>query len=515
METQKPTISAFENLSAYYGDLHNHCAIGYGHGSIEDSFKNARLQLDFACVTVHAHWPDIPVDETRLAPVVEYHRKGFEIAGDNWPYLQEVVEDNNEPGKFVSFLGFEWHSREYGDHNVYFNRSQGEIIRAVDLEHMRAVLRAYKKQGIDTMLIPHHIGYKQGYRGINWQTFTSEFSPVVEIMSMHGASESPDAPYPYLHTMGPRDWQSTYQYGLAQANIVGVMGSTDHHSAHPGSYGHGRIGVWAKNLSREAIWEAINMRRTFALTGDNIKLAFSINGKPVGTVLSNTLKRQIEVMVEGGSAIDYVEVLHNNRIIHRVNAFEQQDSNLTNQFTRPFKIHLEVGWGEKGKNVDWQVELEVVNGKLLGIEPRFRGHEIVSPQAREEETYAFSQWEQRGKNGVWFTTRTWGNSTTTTASPQGICLEVLGDDNTRIRGQVKGQAVDVPLIDLLHGPQAAYLHGFLTPAYYFHRAVPSSDYTCQFNFVHKSDSKTRDWYYLRVRQVNGQWAWSSPIWIEA
>ena len=84
---------------------------------------------------------------------------------------------------------------------------------------------------------------------------------------MHGASESADAPYAYLHTMGPRDWQSSYQYGLAQGNIVGVVGSTDHHSAHPGSYGHGRLAVWAEELSRDAIWQAIKARRTVALTG--------------------------------------------------------------------------------------------------------------------------------------------------------------------------------------------------------------------------------------------------------
>ena len=41
-------------------------------------------------------------------------------------------------------------------------------------------------------------------------------------------SESADAPYIYMHTMGPRDWQSIYQHGLAQGHIVGVVGSTDH-----------------------------------------------------------------------------------------------------------------------------------------------------------------------------------------------------------------------------------------------------------------------------------------------
>lgn len=504
----------YNNFNVYYGDLHNHCAVGYGHGSLEDAFKNARLQLDFAAVTVHAGWPDIPGNENRLAAVVDYHQRGFKKASDAWTQVKETVEANHQPGRFVTFLGFEWHSRRYGDHNIYFNGSSGEIIHAASLPEMRQALRRLQKQGVVALLIPHHIGYKQGYRGINWDTFSPELSPVVEIMSMHGASESPAAPYPYLHTMGPRHWPGMYQYGLAQGHIVGAIGSTDHHSAHPGSYGHGKMAVWAAGLNRNAIWDAIKSRRTYALTGDKISLAFSINGALMGGILSATRKRHITASVEGGGPIDYAEVLHNNRIIHRVSAYEKFVGAQANPFADPFKIHLEVGWGQKEENVDWQVELNVVGGRLLDIEPRFRGHDIVAPQAGDEESYAFSRWQRSGENGVGFTTRTWGNPTTTTAGTQGICLTVSGDARTMIRGQINGQDVEVSLPDLIEGPRSAYLGGFLTPAYYFHRAVSQSEYTCHLDFTHRADSQTRDWYYIRVRQVNGQWAWSSPIWIE-
>ena len=39
------------SYSAYYGDIHNHCGISYGHGTIEDAYENAKLQLDFVSVT--------------------------------------------------------------------------------------------------------------------------------------------------------------------------------------------------------------------------------------------------------------------------------------------------------------------------------------------------------------------------------------------------------------------------------------------------------------------------------
>jgi predicted DNA-binding protein with PD1-like motif len=124
---------------------------------------------------------------------------------------------------------------EHGDHNIYYKETTDEIIRAATLEDMRVQLRHLARQGRQSFLIPHHIGYRRGFRGINWADFTSEFSPVVEILSMHGLSESDEAPYPYLHVMGPRDSRSTMQHGLSIGNIFGVIGSSDHHSAHSGS----------------------------------------------------------------------------------------------------------------------------------------------------------------------------------------------------------------------------------------------------------------------------------------
>lgn len=501
----------YDALHVYYGDLHSHSAVGYGHGSAEDAFHNARLQLDFVCLTPHGWWHDIPADEPRLAPLVDYHRQGFARAARQWERVKELVRQNHQDGAFVTFLGFEWHSCRYGDHNVYFKGDEGEIIRAEDMEALRAALRQYRARGIETMLIPHHIGYKAGYRGINWAEVKGEFIHLVEIMSMHGASESEIIPNRYLHTMGPLDWQSSLHYGLAQGHVVGVVGSTDHHSAHPGSYGHGRVAVWATALTRDGIWGALTARRTVALTGDRIALQFALNGAPMGALLPPAAERQIEVAVSGGDALDSVEVLHNNRVIHR---WTPPVPPAEPALPGVFKVHLELGWGERGENVDWRVDLRVVDGDLLGVEPRLRGHEIVAPQAGEEDSYAFSDWQRVGADGVRLVTRTWGNPTTTTPATQGLCFEVRTDQGTRFVGTINGQAVDVRLADLLAGPRATYLGGFLTPVYYFHRAVPLHETTARFALADRVRSSQRDWYHVRVRQQNGHWAWSSPIWVE-
>ena len=53
-------------LRPFYGDLHNHCNISYGHGSLSEALKRAKRQLDFVSVTGHAYWPDMPVDDERV-----------------------------------------------------------------------------------------------------------------------------------------------------------------------------------------------------------------------------------------------------------------------------------------------------------------------------------------------------------------------------------------------------------------------------------------------------------------
>ncbi len=501
------TIHGYEGLNAYFGDIHNHCAVGYGHGSLEDAFTNAQLQLDFACVTPHAVWPDMPQGDARLSDVVAYHQMGFERTARLWSHVQDVVEAAHQDGRFVSLLGFEWHSLHYGDHNVYYKGARGEIIQAADLEDMRQHLRRLAAQGVQTFLIPHHIGYKRGYRGINWATFTPEFSPVVEIFSMHGASESDSAPYPYLHTMGPRDFQSTFQYGLSLGHVVGAIGSTDHHSGHPGSYGHGRLGVWASELTHDGIWNAIAQRRTVALTGDNIRLMMAINGQSIGSVLPPTPERHIEIEVMGGDAIDTIELVYNNQVIERWHPLPAV------RFDQPVKVYLELGWGERDQIVDWDVSLEVINGNLLAVEPRFRGRSIVAPEATEDDSHTFSQWELRDNNRVHFRTRTWGNPTNVTANTQGLCLEVEGSMSSRIEALFNSRPIEVCLADLLQGSHAGYLGDFLTPAYCFHRAIPHNEYVQRVSTVHRVSTDQRYWYYVRVGQKNGQWAWSSPIWV--
>jgi len=493
------------NLNLYFGDIHNHCGLSYGHGTLADAIDNARLQLDFTSVTIHAAWPDLPTDEPGLGYLVDYHKQGFKRALANWGSYLEEVERQNEDGRFVTFPSYEWHSAAYGDYCVYYEDGlDSPILDAPDLPSLR---QAVKQLRTPALLIPHHIGYRQGSRGINWSTFSSELSPVAEIFSFHGLAEASEGPYPYLHSMGPRHEQSTAQYGWSQGHIFGIIGSSDHHNAFPGSYGYGRLGVWATSLTRHDIWEAIRARRTYALTGDRIDLRFSLNHHVMGSVCPPSPERWLEIAVDGGDAIDCIDVVYNNHLLHRETILPKISSTTT------YKVYFELGWGEKFNQVAWDVDIQLEEGRIKAVEPRFRG--VGPTDMPEDEDFAYSGWQQPGETRIQFHTKTRPNASLHTATTEGLALEIEGSPQTRVRVAMNGKTHELCLGDLLTGARTFNLGGFVSPALCIHRAVPKFEYTHRFAFLHRSTSPERDWYYVRVRQRNNQWAWSSPIWVES
>jgi hypothetical protein len=499
----------YAGRTVFVGDLHNHCGISYGHGTVEDAYANAALQLDFASVTGHAWWHDMPSGETRLDGLVRYHREGFERLARMWPHVQDVTDSVHQDGRFVSFLSFEWHSMTYGDYCVYYRGPRGDLLRADGLAELREGLRRSAAAGAPAMALPHHIGYRRGRRGVNWSAFDSELSPVAEIVSMHGCGESDSAPRPYLHTMGPRDVDSMVDAGLRAGHRFGFIGSTDHHSAHPGSHGYGRVAVWAPELTRASIWEAIATRSCYALTGDRIQVSSTVNGVPMGGQAAAAGQRDIAVRVVGMAELDYVEVVRSGQVVSRTRPAPTVATDGVFRGT----VGLTVGWGEVGVEVPWTVRLRIEAGRLLSVQPRLHGEDVVEPQADHPARYRFSDWKRDGADAVLLTTVTRGNPTPTSDATQGLALEISGDLRTRVVAEVNGSEVGHAVGDLLSGPRTGYLGGFLSGAYRFDRAVPDAARTLEVEFTDQVDGAAADWYYVRVRQVNDQWAWTSPTWI--
>lgn len=493
-------------MNPYFGDLHNHCGISYGHGPLEDALANAREQLDFVSVTGHAHWPDMPEPDERIGYIIDFHRKGFARIKALWPEMMATLIKTNREGKFVIFPGFEIHSCADGDRTVIFKDFKGDIIYADSIPDL------YRKLPPDALSFPHHIGYELGARGINWATHDSKIEPLVELISMHGCSEGSENPRPFLHSMGPSDWENTVQYGLNRGHIFGFLGNTDHHSGFPGSYGHGATGVWAEALTREKIWEALLARRTWAVTGDRIIPHFFANGRPLGSVLpASEMERHFTCRVEAGGAIDCVDIIKNGNLFRRFSELDQVPAAPSDEVET--LITLELGWGEKHKSSHWEVELELTSGEITRIEPRFRGLEVVSPVEKKygaEHGYHTCHWEKTGDRKVRLEVESYGNPTNSTPTTQNFCLHVKMPPDAVIRARLNHVRETIPLARLLEGVYTGHLGLIDSPAYRFNRAPFKHEYDWSFDFTDRDSAPAC--YYLRVRQKNDQWAWCSPVW---
>ena len=134
-----------------YGDIHNHNAHGYGVGSIERSLEVARTHLDFFAFTGHSSWHDMPSMEGGRE---RHWIEGFKRLKDTWPRVQQVIAGGNRDGEFCAFLGFEWHSSQWGDQCVVFPRDHRPLFYAAEPEKLRRF--CVEEQAL---MIPHHLAY--------------------------------------------------------------------------------------------------------------------------------------------------------------------------------------------------------------------------------------------------------------------------------------------------------------------------------------------------------------------
>ncbi|MBN2874314.1 MAG: DUF3604 domain-containing protein [Spirochaetales bacterium] len=503
----------YSGRKAYCGDIHNHCGISYGHGPLAAALSNAALQLDFASITGHAAWPDM--DEGDMPPeVASYHNEGFARLRDNADEYTRAIDQANKPGSFVTLAGYELHSFRYGDYTVLQKDSAAPMVLPPDGDAMLRFLRDTDAERDGLILMPHHIGYKTGFRGIDWSSYNPVASPLVEIISMHGLAESENRAFPYLHTMGPLDDANTAQAGMARGYSFGVTGSTDHHSAHPGSYGYGRTVVWAPALDRQSLWQAFLDRRTYAVSGDRIECRFSVNGEAMGGIARELPGgRTIRVGVRGGDALSRVEVIKNGVVWLQKNYTPLSASYQPERLRG--KLYVELGWGEKGRVHEWNLRVALDHLSLVSLEPRLRGIDVVDPLDKTGDRFAFTSLEQPATGIVNLRTLTFGNATSVTAQTQGLCLEVEGPADGALEISVEGKIGATrryTLGELSRSGSVFYLGGFLTPAVKVHRFVPESEYTDEFELTDTA-GKPGDWYYLRVMQGNMQGAWTSPVFV--
>lgn len=509
-ERLSPLAARF-GLRPWYGDIHNHCGISYGHGSLEAALRRARRQLDFVSVTGHAYWPDMPVDDASVAHIVDFHVKGFARLQKLWAGHFEELARADEPGVFTVFPGYEIHSFAHGDYTVVYRDIAGQpLIEAETPAELHRLLRAAVGDG--AFAFPHHIGYRLGARGVNWDSVVAELSPVMEIVSMHGCSETSVMDRPFLHSMGPSDGFSTARHGLSRGHRFGFLGNTDHHSGYPGSYGHGRSAVYAAENDRDALWEAINGRCTNALTGDSSHLFLAVGDAVQGATVAAGGNAELELEAVGGGFIDCIDVIRNGDIVARVTPDLAPSPIEVANGSMETLLVLELGWGARGSFHDWTGTLELLDGEILGVEPRLRGPEVVSPLEGDGDGEDEARVELDGSR-ISFALRAMANPNNSTAATQAIAARIRIRPDSRVRLTVDGQVFEASAERLLQGALSGNLGPIDSPAFRLH-PLPRPHQWQWHGSIGIEPLRRGEWLYARVRQANGQWNWASPIFCE-
>ncbi len=490
-----------ENYRIVYGDIHNHNAHGYGLGSIERSVDIARTHLDFFAFTGHSSWHDLGHFE---GGAEAHFNDGFKRLAETWPRVQEVIADANRDGEFCSFLGFEWHSNSFGDQCVVFPDDHQPICYAGSVPELR---RFCLEKG--ALMIPHHIAYPEGRRGINWDLFDEACTPVVEIFSMHGLSEHDRGPYAMvMGSPGGRETANTVRAALARGLRFGFTASSDNHAGFPGAYGEGLMGALSRDLTRPAILEAIRARRTYALTGDRIALDFTVEGAPMGSTIEAGRSVEVNFAVDARDEIEIVEIIQDGAVVHR--AFAPGQVSAADTFAGPFQVRLEWGWGPWAslglmRLTDWKFDIEVEGGRIQHFFPC-----LASGPFDEERRHRF---ERRGERGLAVRSYTSRQGAYKENPNQSLVLEIDGNRDTRFRLAL-AEPVEMEVLSradqLFAGSRPHHVGPFPAESFLWHRILAGTASRVAGQCSLDMDGSASS-LYLRCVQRNGHMAWSSPV----
>jgi hypothetical protein len=257
-----------------WGDLHGHTAVSDGTGTVEDYLRYARdvAALDVVALTDHDHW-------------------GFTWLDDNpelWASIEERTQALNDPGRFVTLLGYEWTNWIHGHRHVLYFGESGELFSSLDEAYDTPPELWEALRGKDALTLAHHSA--GGPVPTNWEFAPDpELEPLTEVCSVHGSSEAADSPFPIYNPV-PGNWVRDV---LDRGYRFGFVGSGDSHDGHPGlahlDAGKGGLAaVLSKELTRDGVYGALTSRRTYATNGPRIILRATLAGHPMGSELQSS-----------------------------------------------------------------------------------------------------------------------------------------------------------------------------------------------------------------------------------
>jgi len=333
----------------YWGEIHSHSTESDGRLPIDFLYRYARdyAALDFASSGDHG------------------------LADDpaQWDIAKEYAGRYNEPHRFVTLLGTEFSKpAPFGDRNAYFKTL--DVPYCDGRRDLQGVWDWVAEHG--GLLIPHQLASPP--MAIDWQYFDPRVERLVEIASCHGNFEKPDMPFGVAARHGVFKGLvaegSFYQDALARGYRLGVIGSSDAHDAHTGHtpYGSWRssplAAVWATELTREAIFQAMWDRRCYATSGARILLETWVNGAPMGSEIRRDASESgpvhVRASVTGTAELATIDIVRNNRDIYTCRPRSEEAT---------FEFHDELDDAPDAGDLYYYLRVTQVDGEMAWSSP--------------------------------------------------------------------------------------------------------------------------------------------------
>ncbi len=301
----------------YFGDTHSHTGISDSLGSPDEFFAHAKRVAgsDLVAIVDHNHYETSSVDK----PWQKW------MTPEQWQEIEDSVKKWDEPGRFVTILGVEEAKTTMGHRNILYPNDEQPLNNEAGTKEFWNFLK-----GKRALIVAHH-----SLNGVNWDDYHPEFEKVVEIYSMWGSSEYAGNPVWDKPVTG-----MSVQEILGTGAKVGFTGGSDCHHGQPDVNSHpsrftniyykgGVTAVMVPELTREAVFSAMEKRRCYATTGERIALEFTVNGHQMGEEIGAKKgeKRVVKVRALGTGAIAVIDVVKNN-----ANAFTHRGSGEVEEF---------------------------------------------------------------------------------------------------------------------------------------------------------------------------------------
>ena len=473
-----------------WGETHGHTGFAEGQGSPEGYFRYGveDARLDFLTLSEHDFWLD------------DYE----------WQQLQELSRRTTESGRAVAFLGYEWTPtrKRGGHHNVLFRSPDRERVPVQEAHRLPLLwegLRAANDPA-DVLVIPH------AHSAGDWTQSDGELERVVEIYSEHGTFE----------------WFGNMF--LRNGFEVGFLAASDDHRAKPGApQGHfqssligvpGLAAVRAGEKTGDAIFDALRARSVYAVSGQRILLDAELNGHPMGGRQPQTEERRIVARVSGTAPIDRIEVVKNSEIVFSRSylstslgdrswlqlGFESSSEVFTLDTVdnpRPYRI--------------WRGTLRVRGARVLDVVPVGLDNQVLDWVETEEDGVLRFDIRTRGRSDTVLLHLDGATASTTLEIELEASSEYgLGQGHERPAMDIPGAGIELRLAGLRDNRlEREVPFGEHIDRLTLQVVEPDSPLDRDFEYRDMGPAAPGDYYYVRVTQLDGGQAWSSPFWVGA